>query len=154
MEDIPRTVEILDKLAALGLELAIDDFGTGYSSLSALQQFPIKTLKIDRSFVTDAPHDENDAAIVQAIVDMSRSLRLDVVAEGIETQAQFEFLRRLHCDYGRACCSGSPWGPSRSRTACCSSRTVRTGCARCSADGGTAARVWVAKAGRPHYHFD
>ena len=79
-------------------------------ALSALQKFPIKTLKIDRSFVTDAPHDENDAAIVQAIVDMSRSLRLDVVAEGIETEAQFEFLRRLHCDYGQGMLFGEPMG--------------------------------------------
>ena len=108
MEDIPRTVEILDKLRAYGLELAIDDFGTGYSSLSALQKFPIKTLKIDRSFVTNAAVDENDAAIVQAIVDMSRSLRLDVVAEGIETEPQLKFLRRLNCDYGQGMLFGQP----------------------------------------------
>ncbi|MEO0345262.1 MAG: EAL domain-containing protein [Pseudomonadota bacterium] len=108
MEDIPRTVEILDKLRAYGLELAIDDFGTGYSSLSALQKFPIKTLKIDRSFVTNAAVDENDAAIVQAIVDMSRSLRLDVVAEGIETEPQLTFLRRLNCDYGQGMLFGQP----------------------------------------------
>lgn len=108
MEDIPRTVEVLDKLQAFGLQLAIDDFGTGYSSLSALQKFPIKTLKIDRSFVTNAATDDNDAAIVSAIVDMSRSLRLEVVAEGIETQAQLELLRKLRCDFGQGMLFGEP----------------------------------------------
>lgn len=108
MEDIPRTVEVLDKLRAFGLQLAIDDFGTGYSSLSALQKFPIKTLKIDRSFVTNAATDINDAAIVSAIIDMSRSLRLDVVAEGIETQAQLAFLQKQDCNYGQGMLFGEP----------------------------------------------
>ncbi len=108
MEDIPRTVAVLDKLRAFGLQLAIDDFGTGYSSLSALQKFPIKTLKIDRSFVTNAATNENDAAIVTAIIDMSRSLRLDVVAEGIETQPQLAFLQKLKCDYGQGMLFGAP----------------------------------------------
>ena len=108
MEDIPRTVEVLDKLRAFGLELAIDDFGTGYSSLSALQKLPVKTLKIDRSFVNNAATDENDAAIIQAIIDMSRSLRLDVVAEGIETEAQFALLRRMGCHFGQGMLFGEP----------------------------------------------
>lgn len=108
MEDIPRTVAVLDKLRAFGLQLAIDDFGTGYSSLSALQKFPIKTLKIDRSFVTNAATDENDAAIISAIVDMSRSLRLEVVAEGIENEAQLALLRKLRCDFGQGMLFGEP----------------------------------------------
>ena len=110
MDDIPRTVEVLDKLQAHGLELAIDDFGTGYSSLSALQKFPIKTLKIDQSFVSNAASDENDAAIISAIIDMSRSLRLDVVAEGVETAAQLAFLRKLKCDFGQGMLFGEPMG--------------------------------------------
>ncbi|MEN7343310.1 MAG: EAL domain-containing protein [Pseudomonadota bacterium] len=108
MEDIPRTLEVLDKLRAYGLQLAIDDFGTGYSSLSALQKFPIKTLKIDRSFVTNSAVDDNDAAIVSAIVDMSRNLRLEVVAEGIETPAQLSLLRALKCDFGQGMLFGEP----------------------------------------------
>ncbi|MEL7296030.1 MAG: EAL domain-containing protein [Pseudomonadota bacterium] len=108
MEDIPRTVAVLDKLRAYGLELAIDDFGTGYSSLSALQKFPIKTLKIDRSFVTNVATDDNDAAIVSAIVDMSRNLRLDVVAEGVENEAQLKLLRSLKCDFGQGMLFGEP----------------------------------------------
>ncbi|MEM6819241.1 MAG: EAL domain-containing protein [Pseudomonadota bacterium] len=111
-EDIGRTVQILETLSAYGLQLAIDDFGTGYSSLTALQKFPIKTLKIDRSFVTNAAHDANDAAIIRAIIDMSRSLELDVVAEGIETQAQLEFLRSLKCDFGQGMLFGEPMDAS------------------------------------------
>ncbi|MEL7309966.1 MAG: EAL domain-containing protein [Pseudomonadota bacterium] len=107
-EDIGRTVQILETLSAYGLQLAIDDFGTGYSSLTALQKFPIKTLKIDRSFVTNAADDANDAAIIRAVIDMSRSLQLDVVAEGIETQAQLEFLRGLKCDFGQGMLFGEP----------------------------------------------
>ena len=95
-------------MRAYGLQLAIDDFGTGYSSLSALQKFPIKTLKIDRSFVTNAAVDDNDAAIVSAIVDMSRNLRLEVVAEGIETPAQLSLLRALRCDFGQGMLFGEP----------------------------------------------
>lgn len=108
MDDIPRTVAVLDQLKAFGLELAIDDFGTGYSSLSALQKFPIKTLKIDQSFVSNVATNENDAAMVSAIIEMSRSLKLDVVAEGVETQAQLAFLRKLKCDYGQGMLFGEP----------------------------------------------
>lgn len=99
MEDIGRTVRILDSLYAMGLHLAIDDFGTGYSSLGALQQFPIGTLKIDQSFVRDLATDRDDATIVETIIKMARSLKMEVVAEGVESQAQLEFLRELGCDY-------------------------------------------------------
>lgn len=98
MTDPKRTIGLLNELYAMGLQLAIDDFGTGYSSLSALQQFPISTLKIDQSFVRDVPGDRNDAAIVRTIIDMGRSLDLEVIAEGVETGEQLEFLR-AHCCY-------------------------------------------------------
>jgi EAL domain-containing protein (putative c-di-GMP-specific phosphodiesterase class I) len=85
----------------MGLNLAIDDFGTGYSSLSALQQFPIGTLKIDQSFVRDVAVDSDDAAIVRTIIDMGRSLDLEVIAEGVEASEQLEFLRKHGCYYAQ-----------------------------------------------------
>jgi diguanylate cyclase (GGDEF)-like protein/PAS domain S-box-containing protein len=108
MEDPERTIRILDALYGMGLHLAIDDFGTGYSSLSALQQFPINTLKIDQSFVRDVAIDRDDAAIVDAIIQMAHSLRLEVVAEGVESEAQLEFLRKHGCDYAQGHLFGDP----------------------------------------------
>jgi diguanylate cyclase (GGDEF)-like protein/PAS domain S-box-containing protein len=108
MEDPERTVRILDALYGMGLHLAIDDFGTGYSSLSALQQFPISTLKIDQSFVRDVATDPDDAAIVDAIIQMAHSLRLEVVAEGVESEAQLDFLRRHGCDHAQGHLFGDP----------------------------------------------
>ena len=108
MENPERTVLILDALYGMGLNLAIDDFGTGYSSLSALQQFPISTLKIDRSFVRDVAIDRDDAAIVDAIIQMAHSLNLEVVAEGVESPAQLDFLRRHGCDYAQGHLFGDP----------------------------------------------
>jgi diguanylate cyclase (GGDEF)-like protein/PAS domain S-box-containing protein len=101
MTDPKRTIGILNELYAMGLHLAIDDFGTGYSSLSALQQFPIETLKIDQSFVRDAAVDSDDAAIVRTIIDMGRSLDLEVIAEGVESSEQLEFLRKHGCYYAQ-----------------------------------------------------
>ena len=101
MADTQRTVRLLGELHAMGLHLSIDDFGTGYSSLSALQQFPIGTLKIDQSFVRDVSEDAGDATIVRTIIDMGRSLGLDVVAEGIESQRHLDFLREHRCQYGQ-----------------------------------------------------
>jgi EAL domain-containing protein (putative c-di-GMP-specific phosphodiesterase class I) len=108
MEDPDRTVRTLDALYGMGLHLAIDDFGTGYSSLSALQQFPISTLKIDQSFVRDVAIDRDDAAIVNAIIQMAHSLQLEVVAEGVENEAQLEFLRVHGCDYAQGHLFGDP----------------------------------------------
>ena len=108
MEDTARTIRILDALYGMGLHLAIDDFGTGYSSLSALQQFPISTLKIDQSFIRDVAIDRDDAAIVSTIIQMAHSLKLDVVAEGVESEEQLEFLRRHDCDFVQGHLFGDP----------------------------------------------
>lgn len=93
-----KVIPIMDKLVALGFHLSLDDFGTGYSSLAYLKKFPITTLKIDRTFVVGIPDDENDCAIAQAIVAMGKQLHQEIVAEGVESQAQMAFLRRLGCD--------------------------------------------------------
>ena len=98
MQNPEVTLSILDQLAAMGIRLAIDDFGTGYSSLSYLKHLPIHRLKLDRSFVTDIETDPNDAAICTATIALGHSLGLELVAEGVETQAQREFLSRLDCD--------------------------------------------------------
>jgi diguanylate cyclase (GGDEF)-like protein/PAS domain S-box-containing protein len=108
MADAKRTVRLLDELYAMGLHLSIDDFGTGYSSLSALQQFPIGTLKIDQSFVRDVSEDAGDATIVKTIIEMGRSLGMEVIAEGIESLRQLDFLRRNHCNFGQGKLFGEP----------------------------------------------
>jgi diguanylate cyclase (GGDEF)-like protein/PAS domain S-box-containing protein len=100
--------EALDELAQLGVSIAIDDFGTGYSGLAYLKRLPIDTVKIDQSFVRDLTIDPDDAAIVTAIVAMSRSLDVGVVAEGIETEEQFEELKRLGCQRGQGYLLASP----------------------------------------------
>ncbi len=108
MADPKRTLHLLDELYAMGLHLSIDDFGTGYSSLSALQQFPIGTLKIDQSFVRDVDDDESDATIVRTIIEMGRSLKMIVIAEGVESLGQLGFLRRHQCGFGQGRLFGEP----------------------------------------------
>ena len=108
MENPERTIKMLDQLYSLGLHLAIDDFGTGYSSLSALQQFPISTLKIDRSFVRDIVNNPDDATIVDTIIQMGRNMNMDVVAEGVEDEAQLIFLQKLGCTYVQGLLFGAP----------------------------------------------
>ena len=98
MENAQETLAALHTLRELGVRLSIDDFGTGYSSLSYLKRFPVDIIKIDRSFVRDIPQDADDAAIVTAILALAHSLRLEVVAEGVETPAQRRFLHALDCD--------------------------------------------------------
>jgi EAL domain-containing protein (putative c-di-GMP-specific phosphodiesterase class I) len=98
MENAQDTLEALHRLRSLGVRLSIDDFGSGYSSLSYLKRFPVDIIKIDRSFVCDVPHDADDASIVTGIIALAHSLRLDVVAEGVETEAQLQFLREQSCD--------------------------------------------------------
>jgi diguanylate cyclase (GGDEF)-like protein/PAS domain S-box-containing protein len=98
MHDIERVIGIMDRINALGVALSLDDFGTGYSSLSYLKRFPIDTLKIDRSFTMGIPGDANDCAIAGTIISMARQLRHRVIAEGVETLEQLEFLRDAGCD--------------------------------------------------------
>jgi len=98
MQNAERAIEILQRFRDMGTLVSIDDFGTGYSSLGYLKQFPIDSLKIDRSFVRDVPHDGDDVAITQAIIAMAHSLHLKVIAEGVESEEQLAFLRRQGCD--------------------------------------------------------
>ncbi|VVM70605.1 putative bifunctional diguanylate cyclase/phosphodiesterase [Pseudomonas fluorescens] len=101
MQNIETTVNSLNRLKALGVRLAIDDFGTGYSSLSYLQRFPIDVLKIDQSFIRGLSNDSNDAALVSAIISLGRSLKLTIIAEGVETLEQLNFLRAHQCEEGQ-----------------------------------------------------
>ncbi|GID06163.1 bifunctional diguanylate cyclase/phosphodiesterase [Pseudomonas sp. 008] len=101
MQNVDATMVALNRLKALGVRLAIDDFGTGYSSLSYLQRFPIDVLKIDQSFIRGLGRDSNDAALVGAIISLGKSLNLTVIAEGVETLEQLNFLKALHCEEGQ-----------------------------------------------------
>lgn len=98
MQDVNVTISVLEELQAMGVYLSIDDFGTGYSSLATLKRFPLHTLKIDREFVKDLTTDTKDAALIQAIVALGHGLNLHVIAEGVETAEQQEFLRSVDCD--------------------------------------------------------
>ncbi len=98
MRQVDSTIFKLQALKDLGLHISVDDFGTGYSSLNYLKRFPIDSVKVDRSFVNEITNDTDDAAIVTAIIAMAHSLKLDVVAEGVETEEQIAFLRELRCD--------------------------------------------------------
>lgn len=98
VENVAEVSEKLKRLSALGIEISLDDFGTGYSSLSYLKSYPIKKIKIDRSFVSDLPTDLDDIAIVNAIITLSHSLGMAVVAEGVETKLQLAMLQEMGCD--------------------------------------------------------
>jgi len=98
MRNVARAVRVLDAIQSRGIRLAIDDFGTGYSSMSLMKQFPIDTIKIDRSFVRDLPQDTEDCAIAEAIIGMGKALGMTIVAEGVETSDQEAFLRAHACD--------------------------------------------------------
>jgi EAL domain-containing protein (putative c-di-GMP-specific phosphodiesterase class I) len=97
LDDVQGTVEVMHALKGLGVGLSMDDFGTGYSSLSYLKLLPLDQLKIDQSFVRDITSDPNDAVLVQTIIDMARNFRLNVIAEGVETEAQLAFLKQHGC---------------------------------------------------------
>jgi diguanylate cyclase (GGDEF)-like protein/PAS domain S-box-containing protein len=98
IHEVPRAIEVLRQLRAAGIALSLDDFGTGYSSLHYLKSLPIDTLKLDKSFVDELPDSRSDAAIALTVLALARHLRLSVVAEGVETAAQFEYLRDHGCD--------------------------------------------------------
>src|SRR5688572_22866710 len=108
MQQTDVTLRTLRRLKALGVSIAIDDFGTGYSSLSYLRRFPVDKVKIDRSFVAELPEDRDQGAIVSAIVALAHALQIRVVAEGVETEAQREFLRSCGCDFIQGYLVGRP----------------------------------------------
>ena len=97
LENVDIIIEKMQQLNQLGIDFSMDDFGTGYSSLSCLKRLPLKQLKIDQSFVRDITTDPDDAAIVQTIINLSSSLKYDVIAEGVETQEQRQFLFNNGC---------------------------------------------------------
>jgi diguanylate cyclase (GGDEF)-like protein/PAS domain S-box-containing protein len=108
MTNIDEALAILHALRSLGVKLVIDDFGTGYSSFSYLKKFPLDTLKVDKSFIDDVPFDKDDTAITQAIVEMGHILNFQIVAEGVETQEQLEFLKTIKCDISQGYLESKP----------------------------------------------
>ncbi len=123
MDRAEYTIKLMERLKSLGISIAIDDFGTGYSSLSYLKRLPINKLKIDRSFVMGLPSDVNDEAIVKAIIALSESLHLDVIAEGIETTAQQQFLEQAGCHQGQGYLKGKPMPADQFETLVSSGRS-------------------------------
>ena len=108
MQDANRTTDTLCQLKDMGVKLSIDDFGTGFSSLSYLKGFPIDKLKVDQSFIHNLVNDENDAAITRAVITLGHSLKLKVIAEGVETEAQLAQLRHAGCDEVQGYLYGEP----------------------------------------------
>ena len=111
MQDARASISTLERLKSRGVSISIDDFGTGYSSLSYLKRLPLDTLKIDQSFVRDIATDNNDAAIVRAIIGLARSLGIKVLAEGVEDDTQLSFLNNYGCNYGQGFLFGRPLVP-------------------------------------------
>jgi EAL domain-containing protein (putative c-di-GMP-specific phosphodiesterase class I) len=97
MKNPERTIELLDCISELGIEISIDDFGTGYSSLAYLKKLPVDTLKIDKEFIRDITEDEDDASIVKSVIALAKSMRIAVLAEGVETKDQLSFLKKEGC---------------------------------------------------------
>jgi EAL domain-containing protein (putative c-di-GMP-specific phosphodiesterase class I) len=113
MEKPETATETLQKLSNMGVQLSIDDFGTGYSSLSYLKRFPIHSLKIDQSFVRDITTDADDAAIAKAVIALAHSMKLTVIAEGVETVEQLNFLREQQCDHMQGYYFSRPLAPAQ-----------------------------------------
>lgn len=113
LEDAEQAISLLSRLSRRGVRVAIDDFGTGYSSLAYLKRMPVSTLKIDRSFVNELGSDANVAAIARTVIVLARSLQMEVLAEGVETEEQAEWLRREGCDWAQGWLYGRPM-PSES----------------------------------------
>jgi diguanylate cyclase (GGDEF)-like protein len=133
MQDVERSIATMTKLADLGIHIAINDFGTGYSSLSYLGKFPISELKIDQSFVRNMTTHSSEAAVIQAIISLAHNLKLSVIAEGVETAAQFNFLRDSGCNEVQGYYFSMPLQPHqlaallRARTAMLGAQIMRTG---------------------------
>lgn len=112
MRDVSFTISTLRQLQQMGIKIAMDDFGTGYSSLNAIKHFPLNVLKIDRTFVQDALQDPSDAAIAKAAIALGKGLGLKVLAEGVETAEQLDFLRSIHCDIAQGYFFSKPLPPA------------------------------------------
>jgi EAL domain-containing protein (putative c-di-GMP-specific phosphodiesterase class I) len=106
--DTEQARGLLNRLAALGVSVSIDDFGVGYSSLSYLRDLPVQRFKIDRSFLVNVPHDAGSTRLVSAMISMARSLEVGLVAEGVETDEQLDFLAEQHCDVAQGYLLGKP----------------------------------------------
>jgi EAL domain-containing protein (putative c-di-GMP-specific phosphodiesterase class I) len=102
---------VLEKLRAMGVQVCVDDFGTGYSSLAYLSHFKIDSLKIDRSFVSRIDREQRQGELVQAIINMAHDLKIEVVAEGVETVGQLDLLKSMSCPYMQGFCFGKPASP-------------------------------------------
>lgn len=111
MQNVGRNILMLRELKEMGVKISIDDFGTGYSSLSYLKKFPIDSLKVDRSFISGIHQDPDDAAIVNAIIVLAKTLKLRVTAEGVETEQQYLYLQQHHCDEAQGYLFGKPMPP-------------------------------------------
>jgi EAL domain-containing protein (putative c-di-GMP-specific phosphodiesterase class I) len=118
MENLQNALHQLQEIKALGVSLSIDDFGTGYSSLGYLKRLPVNVIKVDRSFVADIPHERDDMEITSAVIAMAHKLHYKVVAEGIETSAQYQFLRDSDCDFGQGYFISHPLPPAELATFC------------------------------------
>ena len=101
MDDPERALDTVERIAKMGIQLSIDDFGTGYSSLSYLKRLPVNELKIDKSFVMNIEHDQDDVTIVRSTIELGHNLGLKVVAEGIENKNTWNILKAMGCDYGQ-----------------------------------------------------
>lgn len=112
MNDISFTIAVLQRLRNMGIKIALDDFGTGYSSLSYLKKLPINTLKIDKSFIHNVADGSGDEAIISTIISMAHSMKLDVVAEGVETEHELLFLKKKHCDKAQGYLFSKPLPPN------------------------------------------